>query len=54
MEIKVALVLMASGAGRRFGANKLLQTVDGLPLADFFNRVEENLAALATAVQTRP
>lgn len=30
------------------------QTVDGLPLADFFNRVEENLAALATAVQTRP
>ena len=33
MEIKVALVLMASGAGRRFGANKLLQTVDGLPLA---------------------
>ena len=32
MEIKVALVLMASGAGRRFGANKLLQTVDGLPL----------------------
>ena len=29
-------------------------TVDGLPLADFFNRVEENLAALAAAVQTRP
>ena len=32
MEMKIALVLMASGAGRRFGANKLLQTVDGLPL----------------------
>ena len=32
MEIKVALVLMASGAGRRFGSNKLLRTVDGLPL----------------------
>ena len=30
--MKIALVLMASGAGRRFGANKLLQTVDGLPL----------------------
>lgn len=29
-------------------------TVDGLPLADFFNRVEENLAALADAVQPRP
>lgn len=29
-------------------------TVDGLPLADFFNRVEENLAALAAAVQPRP
>ena len=29
-------------------------TVDGLPLADFFNRVEENLAALANAVQPRP
>ena len=29
-------------------------TVDGLPLADFFNRVEENLAALPAAVQTRP
>ena len=29
-------------------------TVDGVPLADFFNRVEENLAALAAAVQPRP
>ncbi len=29
-------------------------TADGLPLADFFNRVEENLAALADAVQLRP
>ena len=29
-------------------------TADGLPLADFFNRVEENLAALADAVQPRP
>lgn len=29
-------------------------TVEGLPLADFFNRVEENLAALADAVQQRP
>lgn len=28
-------------------------TADGLPLADFFNRVEENLAALADAVQPR-
>lgn len=28
--------------------------VDGVPLADFFNRVEENLAALADAVQPRP
>lgn len=29
-------------------------TADGLPLAGFFNRVEENLAALADAVQPRP
>ena len=29
-------------------------TVDGVPLAEFFNRVEENLAALAAAVQPRP
>lgn len=29
-------------------------TADGLPLANFFNRVEENLAALADAVQPRP
>ncbi|WP_294453753.1 hypothetical protein [uncultured Allofournierella sp.] len=29
-------------------------TADGLPLADFFNRVEENLAALADVVQPRP
>lgn len=29
-------------------------TADELPLADFFNRVEENLAALADAVQLRP
>lgn len=29
-------------------------TADGLPLANFFNRVEENLAALADAVQLRP
>ena len=29
-------------------------TAAGLPLADFFNRVEENLAALADAVQLRP
>lgn len=29
-------------------------TVDGIPLAEFFNRVEENLAALAAAVQPRP
>lgn len=29
-------------------------TADGLPLADFFNRVEESLAALADAVQPRP
>lgn len=28
--------------------------VEGLPLAEFFNRVEENLAALAAAVQPRP
>lgn len=28
--------------------------VDGVPLAEFFNRVEENLAALADAVQRRP
>lgn len=28
--------------------------VDGVPLAEFFNRVEENLAALAAAVQPRP
>lgn len=29
-------------------------TADGVPLADFFNRVEENLAALTAAVQQRP
>ncbi len=29
-------------------------TVDGIPLAEFFNRVEDNLSALATAVQLRP
>ena len=28
--------------------------VEGVPLAEFFNRVEENLAALAAAVQPRP
>ena len=28
--------------------------VDGVPLAEFFNRVEENLAALAAAVLPRP
>lgn len=29
-------------------------TIDDVPLMDFFNRVEENLAALADAVQPRP
>ena len=29
-------------------------TIQDVPLADFFNNVEQNLAALAAAVQTRP
>lgn len=29
-------------------------TVDGIPLAEFFNRVEDNLSALAAVVQQRP
>ena len=28
--------------------------IENIPLAEFFNRVEENLAALAAAVQPRP
>ena len=28
----VGCVLMASGAGRRFGSNKLLSAVEGVPL----------------------
>ena len=39
----VGCVLMASGAGRRFGGNKLLAAVDGLPL---YRRA---MAALAPA-----
>ena len=30
--MRVGAVLLASGAGRRFGGNKLLAQVDGVPL----------------------
>ena len=32
--MKIGAVLMASGAGRRFGSNKLLYPVEGVPMIE--------------------
>lgn len=45
--MKLGAVLMASGFGRRFGGNKLLVPVDGVPM------VERALSALPTALFDR-
>lgn len=45
--MKVGAVLMASGFGRRFGGNKLLHPVDGVPM------VERAFAALPPALFAR-
>lgn len=53
--MKLGAVLMASGAGRRFGGNKLLHPVDGLPMIQrTFQAVPAELFGRACVVSCYP
>lgn len=53
--MKLGAVLMASGAAERFGANKLLHPVDGIPIIErVFSAVPAGLFAQANVVSCYP
>ena len=53
--MKLGAVLMASGFGRRFGGNKLLYPVDGVPMAErVFRALPPALFARACVVSAYP
>ena len=53
--MKLGAVLMASGAAERFGANKLLHPVDGIPIIErVFSTVPAGLFAQANVVSCYP
>ena len=42
---KIACIILASGVGRRFGANKLLTAIDGAPMLQHILDISQGLFA---------
>ncbi len=42
-KIKIGLVIMASGLGKRFGGNKLMEKLDNLPLIQWILDASEGI-----------